>query len=1401
MEREPMKVRRPSRKSNRQPRSEQGFTLVEMIVTVVLLAMITGALSAAFVTGLRASSSSNAHVKQTNDAQIIAGFLTRDAQAAGGTDPATGVADPLLGVSTDRALANGCDIPGIRTPTPATGVVGFKWIDRSSKANTTHVANYSYVPANIPATPFKAHQLVRTVCSGLLGSALGSPSSLVLANQVVGPPSMTCNVNQACVPFPKTVTMQVTETNTPPASGSYSFTLTASLRPQNGTQAVPTIAAPLIILGRPGCGGSATPPDNTTGLSVQASIGSTVNVRGNTYINAVDNGCHAMNLSGGFLNTFNTTQASILNGGTCIGACPPITSYSPAFTDPYAGLAPPSTAGLPVFNTSTCSGTMSPGVYTNTLTDGNLFGSCVLNNGVYILKGGIAITNGASLSSNGGVLLYIPPTSAGGSPTATFNGTATGGINLTGISRNDPLWGQYAGLAVWQAGTTTVQFGATFLGFNNISINGTVYAPVAQVKNTFSILGGVVSVSGIVAQTLVESFSFGATMNIGIPLTITTASLPQWTVNQPNYSATLAAVGGTLPYTWSATGLPAGLSMSSGGVISGKPNGVPGPANVSVSVTDPAGDSASALLSLVINPQPSIATALATGWTQTFDFHNVQLSTNGTGTAGYTWSVTAGNLPSGLSMSSGGLITGSPTTLGSSTFTITVVDAAGATATRTYTIQINPVPTISGPATLPSPWNANNPYPAGNTGTVTNGTGTAPFTWNASLPTGLMIDANTGAITGTPTVVGPFPNSSITVKDAAGAAATRTYSITINPQLGFQAGTPTTGEQGIPYSYTVVASGGSPPYTITATGLPAPLMMSTAGVISGTPAASGSFPITATVKDSTNATTTNSYTLTIAAPVSFTGSLHDWTVGRDYTAATMTPAGGVGTRTFTATGLPTGLLMSSAGSVTGTPTGATGLYNVSVKVQDSLGGTQTQILPLTLNPAPIIATTSLPAGERTVNYGSVALALQAGTGTAPITWQVSGLAASGLNFSGNTISGTPTAGGSFNVTITALDAAGVSTQQIITLVIAQTPQGSPQTLPQWTINHPGYSAQINPATLGSGSYTYAVTAGALPAGLAMSNTGQISSTPTASGTANFTVTITDSLGGTGTQAEQIVINGVPTITSTSLPGGVLNTAYNAPIASTGGTPSLTWAVTVGTLPAGLTLNASTGAITGAPTTAGTSNFTVTLTDALGVVSAPKALSITVTTTPPATVTSVSPTSRGQGAPNQSIVINGTGFVAGAPLAAVFSNPGITVVSTTWNTAIKLTAVISVSGSATPGAGTVSVINGNGVPATGSPTFTVNAGPTITSISPSSHSSFVFSGVVVTINGAGFVSGATVALNATVGTAPTITNTTWVNSAKMTITINIPFLVTSTNNVVVTNPDGGTVTVVGGFKAT
>jgi thermitase len=159
-------------------------------------------------------------------------------------------------------------------------------------------------------------------------------------------------------------------------------------------------------------------------------------------------------------------------------------------------------------------------------------------------------------------------------------------------------------------------------------------------------------------------------------------------------------------------------------------------------------------------------------------------------------------------------------------------------------------------------------------------------------------------------------------------------------------------------------------------------------------------------------------------------------------------------------------------------------------------------------------------------------------------------------------------------------------------------------------------SQTVAATGGTTPYSWSVVTGSLPAGLSLNaSTGAITGTPTASGTSSFTVQVADSSSPQQTASKSLSITVSATalsITTTSLPNGTVSTPYDQSVAASGGTAPYTWSVSVGALPAALSLNVSTGAISGTPTTAGTSNFTVQVADS----SAPqqivsKALSITI----------------------------------------------------------------------------------------------------------------------------------------------------------------------------------------------
>jgi prepilin-type N-terminal cleavage/methylation domain-containing protein len=325
---------------------------------------------------------------------------------------------------------------------------------------------------------------------------------------------------------------------------------------------------------------------------------------------------------------------------------------------------------------------------------------------------------------------------------------------------------------------------------------------------------------------------------------------------QSGYVATAASLqvtstGGRLPLTWTATGLPPGLTMSSSALISGTPT-TAGTYTVVVRVTDRDARTDDTTFTWTVVQPP----ALTNPGTQTSRTGTaVSLTVAGTGgVTPFVWSAT--NLPAGLTINAAtGLISGTPTTAQTLTTTVTLTDAGKPTA-RTATVSFS--------------WRVLTPVKLDPIGTVTVSQGTTgsnftptardglpPYTWaTTNMPAGVSMNPGTGAVTGT------FTNGTrwitgITVTDSAGGVASITVVVNVTATVKVTAPNPSSPDQSTalnvtPTLTTATATGGTAPYTWTAAGLPTGLSLSTAGVISGKPTVKGTSVVTFTAKDAAN---------------------------------------------------------------------------------------------------------------------------------------------------------------------------------------------------------------------------------------------------------------------------------------------------------------------------------------------------------------------------------------------------------------------------------------------------------------------------------------------------------------------------------------------------------------------
>ena len=399
------------------------------------------------------------------------------------------------------------------------------------------------------------------------------------------------------------------------------------------------------------------------------------------------------------------------------------------------------------------------------------------------------------------------------------------------------------------------------------------------------------------------------------------------------FAQALEASNGTPPYRWTISSgtLPAGLSLSNDGVVRGTPLASPGAYVVKVRVTDFFGAYQEAAVTVTISGAPiKIDTTSISGATgMVFSY---ALSASG-GVSPYTWSV-VGSMPPGLKLSSGGVISGTPTLAGTYSVVVRVIDQTGATAQRNLTITIDlplAISTTSISAVTSIPFN----YAMQAVG------GVSPYTWTR-LDTGATL--TNGVFTGSYPVAGTY-TIPIRLTDAVGTSVTGTLIITVSGASIEIGTTSISAATGVPYSYLLSVSGGVSPYTWTSAGaMPPGLTLSSSGLISGTPTQAGTYTVAVTVTDQAGAIAQGNLTMNIGVPLSIVTVSITGTTGVPFSYA-LQAVGGVSPYTWVR--LDTGATLAN-GVLTGAYAAA-GSYTVPIRLTDSVGHSVTGNLVVTVS--------------------------------------------------------------------------------------------------------------------------------------------------------------------------------------------------------------------------------------------------------------------------------------------------------------------------------------------------------------------------------------------------------------------------------------------------------------------
>jgi hypothetical protein len=722
------------------------------------------------------------------------------------------------------------------------------------------------------------------------------------------------------------------------------------------------------------------------------------------------------------------------------------------------------------------------------------------------------------------------------------------------------------------------------------------------------------------------SDSRSLTLTTQVAPTITTVALPDAAVGS-GYNTTLFASGST-PRVWSivAGSLPDGMDFSSNtssATISTAPS-TAGTSTFTVRVENQVGfhEREFTIEVAAAGVAPSILTTevpdAVVGEPYSFAF-----DVSGTDPA-YTMSLA---LPDGLVFDEEtGVLSGVPTTVGDSTLWLFASNSEGLDDAQ-FPFSVIPAP-VDVPPTVTTATLPDAVVGVSYSQSLT-ATGSEPIAWSAtSLPEWLELHPTTGVLSGLPTEEGAA-SIVVTATNAHGDDSA-TLAIEVGSRPAILSSTLLAGTVGVPYSQALVGSGTPALTWTTVDALPAGLTLGNGGTVSGTPSAEESvvFEVTAS-NEYGSATREISLTVNPVGPVapSITSAPPgDGTVGVAYTHTLAATGTGPISYAVTDGALPDGLSLL-ADTISGTPSAASvGVSTFEITASNGTAPDDVRSYSVEITEAPTLTW----AGPVDWYVGVAVSDTVTASGTEPVSFAVTGGALpDGVSLaSSGALSGAPTTVETANFTITASNGTGSDSESFS---IAVQPAPVPPTItsadPSDATAGIPYSFVVTAS--GEPAPTFAVTSGSLPTGLDLDGvTGELFGTPSTVGSASFSITASNGVGGGATETYTIHVAAVPVAPVIDSPApidGAVGSAYSHTFTASGTGP-ITFTVTSGALPDGVTLVGAS--LTGTPTTAGDFTFQLTASNGTGpddvetytVEIAPAPLPPTITGTPgPATV--------------------------------------------------------------------------------------------------------------------------------------------------------------------------------------